>query len=743
MTRRTLFLLACALLLGARVAPDDPVTLFLIGDSTMADKPPGDHPERGWGQVLPRFFDAAVRIENHARNGRSTRSFLAEDRWRPVLEALRPGDHVIIQFGHNDQSREKTDRYTPPEDYRANIVRFVREARERGGIPVLATSIVRRRFTEAGEFFDVHGVYPAIVRDVAAELEVPLLDMHRSSADLLRSLGPEGSKHLFLNVPPGVYSTLPEGKKDDTHFSEQGALRMAELAVGAMRQAGLGIARHLRGTYRNPVLHADYSDPDVLRDGGEYYMTASSFQCVPGLPVLHSRDLVHWTLIGHALAALPSPDFDVARHGEGVWAPAIRRMYGEYRIYYGDPDRGIFVVSAPHPRGPWSAPRCLQEARGWIDPCPLVDDDGTAYLVHAWAKSRAGFNGILTLRRLSADGLAVLDTGTTVFEGGDLHPTIEGPKLHRRNGFYYIFAPAGGVSRGWQTVLRSRSITGPYEARTVLRQGSTAVNGPHQGAWVDTEDGSSWFLHFQDAGAYGRIVHLQPMAWANGWPVPGADPDGDGVGEPVVEARLPVATPYAADPGGSDDFDGPELNLHWQWQGNPSPRWCSLAERPGSLRLRGSSSTHAAVNLWSVPDLLLQKFPAASFAVTTTLTTEHAGGRAEAGLIVMGAEYAGVVVDARPGSVAVRAIRCLKADSGSAEEAGAPVPVPPGAVHLRVTVAAGGICTFSYSMDGRTFLPLGEEFRARKGRWIGAKVGLFARTDGEGYADVDWFRITS
>jgi hypothetical protein len=149
------------------------------------------------------------------------------------------------------------------------------------------------------------------------------------------------------------------------------------------------------------------------------------------------------------------------------------------------------------------------------------------------------------------------------------------------------------------------------------------------------------------------------------------------------------------------------------------------------------------VNLWSVPDLLLQKFPAASFAVTTTLTTEHAGGRAEAGLIVMGAEYAGVVVDARPGSVAVRAIRCLKADSGSAEEAGAPVPVPPGAVHLRVTVAAGGICTFSYSMDGRTFLPLGEEFRARKGRWIGAKVGLFARTDGEGYADVDWFRITS
>lgn len=743
MTRRSLFLLGCVLLLGAGVAPEDPVTLFLIGDSTMADKPPGDQPERGWGQMLPRFFDAAVRIENHARNGRSTRSFLAEDRWRPVLEALRPGDYVIIQFGHNDQSREKTDRYTPPEDYRANLVRFVREARERGGIPVLATSIVRRRFTDTGEFTDVHGVYPGIAREVAAELAAPLLDMHRSSAELLRSLGPEVSKHLFLHVPPGVYSTLPEGRKDDTHFSEQGALRMAELAVGAMRDAGFGIVRHLRGAYRNPVLHADYSDPDVLRDGGDYYMTASSFQCVPGLPVLHSRDLVHWTLIGHALAALPSPHFDDARHGEGVWAPAIRRMYGEYRIYYGDPDRGIFLVSAPDPRGPWSAPHCVQAARGWIDPCPFVDEDGTAYLVHAWAKSRAGFNGVLTLRKLSADGRSVVDSGITLFEGGDLHPTIEGPKVYRKGGFIYIFAPAGGVSRGWQSVLRSRSITGPYEGRVVLRQGNTGVNGPHQGAWVETEEGSSWFLHFQDAGAYGRILHLQPMTWTNGWPVPGADPDGDGTGEPVVEARLPAVAPPVAGPGGSDEFNGPGLNLHWQWHGNPSPRWYSLAERPGYLRLRGDSGARVSSNLWSVPDLLLQKFPAGSCTVTTALTTELAGGRVESGLIVMGADYAGVVVDARPGSLALRALRCMNADSGSAEEAGAPVPVPPGPVHLRVTVAAGGMCTFSYSLDGHTFSPLGEGFRARQGRWIGAKVGLFTRCNGEGYADVDWFRITS
>ena len=252
MRARCLLVAFLLLAAGFLLPPAEPVTVFLIGDSTMADKPIEGNPERGWGQLFPSFFDSTVRVTNHARNGRSTRSFLAEDRWRPVMDSLRPGDYVFIQFGHNDQSREKVDRYTPPEDYRANLVRFVSDTRARGGHPVLCTSIVRRRFDDNGEFHDVHGVYPGIVREVAESLDVPLLDMHRKSELLIRSLGPEGSKEIFLWVPPGVYAALPGGKEDNTHFSEVGATAMARLAAEGIRELGLDLAHRLLVSSEGP-----------------------------------------------------------------------------------------------------------------------------------------------------------------------------------------------------------------------------------------------------------------------------------------------------------------------------------------------------------------------------------------------------------------------------------------------------------------------------------------------------------
>jgi hypothetical protein len=295
------------------------------------------------------------------------------------------------------------------------------------------------------------------------------------------------------------------------------------------------------GRFRNPVVFADYSDPDVVRVGDDFYLTASSFGAVPGLPILHSRDLVNWRLIGHALPRLPA-DFDVPQHGNGVWAPAIRHHAGAYYIYWGDPDRGIYMVKARDPRGPWDAPVLVKAAKGWIDPAPLWDDDGQAYLVHAFARSRAGIKHRLHVARMHPDGTRLLDEGTLVFMDSVRHPTMEGPKFHKRDGWYYLFTPAGGVATGWQTVLRARTPLGPYEDRIVLAQGATAVNGPHQGAWVELANGTHWFTHFQDRGAYGRIVHLQPMTWRpDGWPVIGADPDGDGTGEPVSEWRTPVA----------------------------------------------------------------------------------------------------------------------------------------------------------------------------------------------------------
>lgn len=231
---------------GFTQVSDQRITIYMIGDSTMANKPLDDNPERGWGQMIPMFFDSTVLIENHARNGRSTRSFLRETLWTPVVNKLQPGDYVFIQFGHNDEKPEKVDRYTPPEDYRKNLIRFVTETRERQAEPVLCTPIMRRRFDEQGKFFDEHGVYPGIVRQIAEEYKVPLIDMHRKSEKLIVDLGPEGSKKIFLWIPPGVYKSLPNGREDNTHFSEYGATKMAECAVEGIKELNLELAKRLR-----------------------------------------------------------------------------------------------------------------------------------------------------------------------------------------------------------------------------------------------------------------------------------------------------------------------------------------------------------------------------------------------------------------------------------------------------------------------------------------------------------------
>lgn len=500
-------------------------------------------------------------------------------------------------------------------------------------------------------------------------------------------------------------------------------------------------------TYRNPVLFGDYSDPDVVRAPDGFYLVSSSFAAVPGLPILHSADLVSWTIVAHALPRLPSPDFDTPQHGRGVWAPSLRFHDGHYWIYWGDPDRGIFMTRARHPRGPWEPPVLVQEAKGWIDPCPLWDDDGQAWLVHAWAKSRAGFNSVLTLRRMTPDGRQLVGDGLQVFDGRQRQPTIEGPKLYKRGGYYYIFAPAGGVERGWQTVLRSRGITGPYEDRVVLEQGPTPVNGPHQGAWVETAGGESWFLHFQDRGPYGRIVHLQPMAWRDGWPVIGDDPDGDGLGQPSSVASRPrgVTAGLAGGPQTGDEFEGPELGLQWQWQANPRPAWWSLPARRGFLRLTAAPAAGTGGNLWAFGHLLLQKLPAEAFTATARL--DPAGLRVgdQAGLVVMGLDYATLTVRRTASGLRLVQAVCAEADQGRPETEAAAAATLPGELLLRVRVEAGAMCRFSVSRDGRAFEPIGAAFQARPGRWVGAKLGLFvaapAGPGSPGHADFDWFRV--
>ncbi|RYY18746.1 MAG: glycosyl hydrolase 43 family protein, partial [Cytophagaceae bacterium] len=494
------------------------------------------------------------------------------------------------------------------------------------------------------------------------------------------------------------------------------------------------------GQYKNPVLYADYSDPDVVRVGADYYLTSSSFNMAPGLPILHSRDLVNWTIIGHALPVQPPrARYDQVQPGNGVWAPALRYHAGEFYLYYPDPDLGIFLTKAKNPAGPWSAPVCVKAAKGWIDPCPLWDEDGRAYLVHAFAGSRAGIKSVLHVSEMAPDGTSLLGEDRLVFDGHAHYPTIEGPKFYKRHGYYYIFAPAGGVPTGWQTVLRGRSPFGPYEDKIVLAQGSTPINGPHQGAWVDTPDGQEdWFLHFQDQGAYGRVVHLQPMQWQNDWPIMGRDPDGDGTGEPVLTYRKPtVPTQPVATPATSDDFARNVPGLQWQWQANPQPGWLvptspalvsgGQAAGRNCLQLAFMPPPAEAKNLYLVPSLLLQKLPSEQFAATTSVTLSAGATGDRAGLVVLGMNYAALVLTRQPGGLQLSLATCQQADKGAAETATALVAAPASRLYLRVTVRPGARCQFGYSLDGRQFTPVGAEFVAHEGRWVGAKLGIFAQ----------------
>jgi beta-xylosidase len=508
------------------------------------------------------------------------------------------------------------------------------------------------------------------------------------------------------------------------------------------------VADNSDGTYKNPVINADYSDPDVIRVGDDFYLISSSFNCVPGLPVLHSNDLVNWTLIGHVFShQIPLDVFDKPQHGKGVWAPSIRFHNGEFYIYYPDPDFGIYLVKAKNPAGPWTEPLLVLAGKGIIDPCPYWDLDGNTYLVHAWAGSRAGIGSILTMRKMNPEGDKVIDDGVLIFDGHDKQPTVEGPKIYRRNGYYYIFAPAGGVARGWQLVLRSKKIYGPYDEKIVMDQGKTIINGPHQGAWVETQKGESWFIHFQDAGAYGRVVHLQPMKWVNDWPVIGNDPEGDGKGEPVLTYKKPdVGKSYPKETlPESDEFNDTKLGLQWQWHANPKSYWAFPAGPSGFLRLFAMPVPENFVNFYVVPNLLLQKFPAREFTATTKFTFKPRFDGERAGLIIMGADYAYLSVKQVNGKLSLSQTICKNADKQNPEKEGVMIPLTDKTFWLRVKVADEAICSFSYSTDGTEFITLGEAFTARPGRWIGAKAGLFCvsqgKTNDAGYADIDWFRI--
>ena len=514
------------------------------------------------------------------------------------------------------------------------------------------------------------------------------------------------------------------------------------------------------GKYRNPVLYADYSDPDAIRVGEDYYMVASSFCNAPGLPLLHSKDLVNWKVVNYCIDRIPEFRYRNPIHGCGVWAPSIRYHEGIYYVCFPMPDEGIYMTTATDPLGKWSEPVNIRPGAGWIDPCPFWDDDGRAYLVAGVAKSRIGYKSVLHMVEMQPDGMALIGEEKVIFDGNtNDQVTIEGPKMYKRNGWYYVFAPAGGVKTGWQTVLRARNPFGPYEYRVVMRQGDSPVNGPHQGAWVDTVTGQDFFLHFQDVYAAGRIIHLQPMHWENDWPVIGVNKNGNEYGEPVMEYDKPdigKSSEELADtdrypvcePDTSDDFSSDTMGLQWQWNANFDQSWYSL-RNPG-LKLNAVPTTPLRP-LGDTRNILLQKWPAPEFSCVTKLDISDIKDGDTAGYISLGMNYSAFIIEKCDGKLAayqVKGFQDFDCDGAYTEEQNEEVQIEglednTENVYIRYTVKRTGTqdhyelglpvlgapveeTTIEVSLDGKKYTnPL--TIPAKAGRWVGMKNGMFIR----------------
>lgn len=545
------------------------------------------------------------------------------------------------------------------------------------------------------------------------------------------------------------------------------------------------------GKYRNPIIDADYSDPDVCRVGNDYYMTSSSFANFPGLQILHSTDLVNWELIGSAfkdgypvLPEYQGTDLDwhkKIQHGNYVWAPSIRYHDGWFYIYCGDPDQGLFMTKTRNPRETWSEPVWVMKGKGLIDCCPLWDEDGKAYLSHGCAGSRAGVKSVLFVAPMSPDGTKVIGPSQIVYDGHEDQPTIEGTKFYKRNGYYYIFSPAGGVKYGWQVELRSKNPYGPYEEYVGLAQGKSKINGPHQGAWVDTQNGEDWFLHFQDKHAYGRVVHLQPARWKNDWLVIGEDKDGDGCGDPVLTWKKPnLPSSGNFQPAEDDDFNSTTLGLQWQFEGPYSQYWYFCDAAKSKLRLYGVQAPDNYKNLSDLQNALMQKLPTENFTVTAKLkfipNPSYKQKGEEAGFMIKGLDYAALKFVSTENGCVLRYVTCLGAQKGKAEKTIAEIPVKMVKqakpytqkyavddipqprmgtvdVYVRAEVKSSGIgnnikshAQFYYSLDGKKYSKMGTPFEVKEGKWVGAKIGFFnmrpeSKNDAA-FLDIDWIRFT-
>ena len=485
------------------------------------------------------------------------------------------------------------------------------------------------------------------------------------------------------------------------------------------------------GTYTNPLIPADFPDPDVILVGDTYYMVTTTMFVFPGVTVLQSKDLVNWEYCSNAVPRFDfSPCYDLDgchRYSHGQWATSIRFNNGMFYLLFITLDEGGFLCSSANPEGPWEIRKL---PRGFYDPGLFFDDDGRIYVTHGY--------GEILMTELNPDFSAKGED--VLFFKGDIRHGLEGMHVYSINGYYYLYGTYGGRD-GIQVALRSKDIYGPYEQKVVIRDTTPGVNfGIHQGALIETQTGEWWTILFVDSGPFGRFPSLQPVTWVDGWPMVGVD------GKAVVTYRKPdvgKTWPITGLPA-SDEFGDSRLGMQWGWSHNPDPDRWSLTERPGYLRM---TTAKVVEGLRDARNTLTQR-PFAKYdqtlptVATVKMEITHMKEGDVAGLAVFQDPYAFIAVR-REGETA----KLIMVNNG---ETVATAPLAglekPKTVYLRA-VASNSTekASFAFSVDNETFIPLGNELfmRFNLSVFTGNKFCIFnyATRETGGFVDVDWFRV--
>lgn len=492
------------------------------------------------------------------------------------------------------------------------------------------------------------------------------------------------------------------------------------------------------GTYRNPVLPADYSDLDCIRVGADYYAISSTFQYSPGMVILQSRDLVNWRIVGHAVPDVtqisPEMNWDrMNRFGAGIWAGAIRYHAGKFLVYFGTPNEGYFMTTATNVAGPWSTLAHVLKAKGWDDCCPFWDDDGQGYLIGSQF-DKDPVNGKkynIHLWKLSADGKSLATESDKILYQSN---GSEANKLYKWNGTYYHYFSEVRAEVRVPMMGRATNIAGPYEYRQIGHVKKGGDYEPNQGGIVQSEAGDWWFFTHHGAGDWsGRIASLLPVTWTNGWPIIG-EIGADGIGNMVWSAKKPAKSSPRVTPQTDDDFSAATLSPQWEWHYQPRAEKWSLTERPGFLRLHAFRGLHGD-NLLKIGNVLTQRsFRAATNCVTVKMEVEGMADGQSAGLFhFTTAGFAGVGVTQSNG------VRQLIYRSGLTVDRGA--AITGSSVWLRSSWGLDGVCHFYRSLDGKSFEAVGEPYQMNWASYRGDRIGLFNYNNqaDAGYVDFDWF----